>query len=256
MINKVLITGATGKTGSLVVKKLKQLPNEFQVVGLARSLAKVKQIFGSTQGFIEGDILNKTALKLALQGCQYLVILTSAMPKMKSMPQSGQKPEFEFETNGMPEQVDWLGQKNQIDAAKESGVKHIVLVGSMGGTNPHHPLNMLGNGNILLWKRKAEEYLIDSKVDYTIIRAGGLIDQPDSRRELIVGKNDTLLSSPPNGIPTSIPRGDVANVVIQALKQPLARNKAFDVISKPEDDAEAMVTSDWQAFFAQTTEGL
>jgi hypothetical protein len=29
-------------------------------------------------------------------------------------------------------------------------VKHIVLVGSMGGTNPNHPLNSLGNGNILV----------------------------------------------------------------------------------------------------------
>jgi hypothetical protein len=34
--------------------------------------------------------------------------------------------------------------------AKAAGVKHIVLVGSMGGTNPNHPLNSLGNGNILV----------------------------------------------------------------------------------------------------------
>jgi hypothetical protein len=39
--------------------------------------------------------------------------------------------------------------------AKAAGVKHIVLVGSMGGTNPNHPLNSLGNGNILVssWRR-------------------------------------------------------------------------------------------------------
>jgi len=29
-------------------------------------------------------------------------------------------------------------------------VKHIVLVGSMGGTDLNHPLNSLGNGNILV----------------------------------------------------------------------------------------------------------
>lgn len=29
-------------------------------------------------------------------------------------------------------------------------MKQIVLVGSMGGTNPNHPLNSLGNGNILV----------------------------------------------------------------------------------------------------------
>ena len=32
--------------------------------------------------------------------------------------------------------------------AKAAGVKQIVLVGSMGGTNPNHPLNSLSNSNI------------------------------------------------------------------------------------------------------------
>ena len=62
----------------------------------------------------------------------------------------------------------------------------MVLVGSMGGTNPNHPLNKLGNGNILMWKRKAEQYLIDSGIDYTIIRAAGLVDTEGGIRELIV----------------------------------------------------------------------
>jgi len=34
--------------------------------------------------------------------------------------------------------------------AKAAGVKHIVLVGSMGGTDLNNPLNSLGNGNILV----------------------------------------------------------------------------------------------------------
>lgn len=61
-------------------------------------------------------------------------------------------------------QIDWEGQKNQIDAAAAAGskVKHIVVVGSMGSEDPDHMLNKLGNGNILVWKRKAEQYAIDS----------------------------------------------------------------------------------------------
>ena len=59
-------------------------------------------------------------------------------------------------------QVDWLGQKAQIDAAKEAGLQQVVLVSSMGGTDPNHRLNSIGNGNILVWKRKSEQYLIDS----------------------------------------------------------------------------------------------
>lgn len=35
-----------------------------------------------------------------------------------------------------PEVIDWQGQRNQIDAAKAAGVKHVVLVSSMAGTKP------------------------------------------------------------------------------------------------------------------------
>lgn len=58
--------------------------------------------------------------------------------------------------------VDWVGQRTQIDMAKDAGVKHVVVIGSMGGTNENHMLNSIGNGKILIWKRKAEQYLIDS----------------------------------------------------------------------------------------------
>ncbi len=253
---KVLVTGATGRTGSLVVKKLRQISEQFEVVGLARSEDKVKELFSSTEGFFTGSIIDKSTLEAAIKGCDALVILTSAVPKIKAPPKEGERPEFEFEPGGMPEEVDWIGQKNQIDIAKNFGINHIVLVGSMGGTNPNHPLNKIGNGNILIWKRKAEEYLINSGINYTIIRAGGLLDKPGGKRELIVGKNDTLLTNPPNDIPTSIPREDVAELVVQALIESTAKNKAFDVISKPEDDNSAVITQDFSALFEQTTSRL
>ncbi|MFP4297382.1 MAG: SDR family oxidoreductase [Spirulinaceae cyanobacterium] len=248
---KVLVTGATGKTGALVVEKLRRLPEEFEVFGLARSPAKVEERFGSTEGFYFGDIRDRSTLETALEGCEALVILTSAVPQMKTPPQPGQRPEFNFEPGGMPEEVDFQGQVNQIDVAKAAGIKQIVLVGSMGGTNENHPLNRIGDGNILIWKRKAEEYLMQSGIDYTIIRAGGLLDQPGGVRELIVGDNDELLAHPPDDIPTSIPRADVAEVVVQALRQPNSHNTAFDIISRPEDDPKAEVTEDFAALFAQ-----
>ncbi|MFW6295883.1 MAG: SDR family oxidoreductase [Halothece sp.] len=253
---QVLVTGATGRTGSIVLSKLRQQSDEFEAIAFARSQTKAQEMFGSTEGFVFGDIQDQSSLETALQGCDALVILTSAVPKMKAPPKPGERPEFEFESGGTPEEVDYQGQLNQIDAAKAAGVEHIVLVGSMGGTNENHPLNRIANGNILIWKRKAEQYLIDSGIDYTIIHPGGLLDFPGGKRELIVGKNDALLSNPPNGIPTSIPRADVAEVVVQALRESNARNKSFDIISKPEDDPSTVVTSDFAALFAETTSGL
>lgn len=255
-MKRVLVTGATGRTGSLVFKKLRDKPDEFDVIGLARSPNKVKELFGSTEGLVIADIRDKSSLDSALKDCDALVILTSAVPQMVTPPSEGQRPEFEFAPQGLPEEVDWQGQKNQIDAAKQAGVEHIVLVGSMGGTNPNHPLNRIGNANILVWKRKAEQYLIDSGIDYTIIRAGGLLDKQGGVRELLTGKDDELLNNPPNGIPTSIPRADVASVVVKALTEPNARNKAFDMISKPEDAPDAEVTNDFTSLFEQTTTGI
>jgi uncharacterized protein YbjT (DUF2867 family) len=252
----VLVTGATGRTGSLVVQKLRQQPQQFNVRGLARSADKITAQFGSMDGFYLGDICDPESLKPALAGCDALVILTSAVPQMKAPPAPGERPEFTFANGGTPEAVDYQGQINQIEAAKAAGVSHIVLVGSMGGTNDQHPLNSIGNGNILIWKRKAEAYLIDSGLTYTIIRAGGLQDQPGGRRELLVGKDDALLNNPPDGIPTSIPRADVAELVVRSLLEPNAQNKAFDVISKPEDTPGAVVTSEFSQLFSQTTPGL
>ncbi|XP_045833163.1 uncharacterized protein At2g37660, chloroplastic-like [Trifolium pratense] len=246
--NTVLVTGAGGRTGQIVFKKLKEKRDQYIARGLVRSEESKQKIGGADDVFI-GDIKNAESIVPAVQGVDALVILTSAVPQMKPDfdPTKGGRPEFYFDEGAYPEQVDWIGQKNQIDAAKAAGVKHIVLVGSMGGTNPNHPLNSLGNGNILVWKRKAEEYLANSGVPYTIIRPGGLLDKDGGLRELIVGKDDELLGTETK----TIPRADVAEVCVQALNYEETKFKAFDLASKPEGAGEP--TKDFKALFSQIT---
>ncbi|KAI3443028.1 NAD(P)-bd_dom domain-containing protein [Psidium guajava] len=244
----VLVTGAGGRTGQIVYKKLKERPDQFVARGLVRTEESKGKIGGADDVYV-GDIRDTSSIVPAIQGTDYLIILTSAVPKMKPGfdPTKGGRPEFYFEEGAYPEQVDWHGQKNQIDAAKAAGVKQIVLVGSMGGTNPNHPLNSLGNGNILVWKRKAEQYLADSGIPYTIIRAGGLQDKEGGIRELIVGKDDEILETPTK----TIAREDVAEVCIQALLFEESKCKAFDLASKPEDAGPP--TKDFKALFASVT---
>jgi hypothetical protein len=67
-------------------------------------------------------------------------------------------------------QVDWEGQVAQVDAAKASGsVQQVVLVSSAGGCDPNHFLNHIGQGDILNWKRKTEQHLVGSGLNYTIL---------------------------------------------------------------------------------------
>ncbi|PSO51378.1 MAG: NAD(P)-dependent oxidoreductase [Cyanobacteria bacterium SW_9_44_58] len=249
---KVLVTGVTGRTGSIVLQKIRQQDNDWEAFGLARSEQKTQEIFGSKEGFYFGDITDKTTLVPALKNCDALIIVTSSVPQRKAPPQEGERPELTYPPDATPEKIDYQGQMNQIDIAKQTGVNHIILMGSMGGTNENHPLNKIGNGNILIWKRKAEQYLIESGIDYTIIRAGGLLNEPGGKRKLLVGKNDTLLD---RESPT-IPREDVAELIVQALYTPEARNKALDVVSESEEASQGEVTYDFTALFAQTTPGL
>lgn len=49
----------------------------------------------------------------------------------------------------------------------------------MGICDAENRLNKIGGGNILIWKRRAEKYLISRGFpSYTIIHPGGLLDAP------------------------------------------------------------------------------
>eukprot|EP00808_Paulinella_micropora_P007129 g28954.t1 len=251
---KVLVTGASGRTGSIVFRKLLERSDQFEVTASVRSDKSRQKLWeahkdsGKPFTIVQADITQgPTALVEALRGQDALVIVTSAIPKIvySSLAKVilgkviGKKMSPTFYYDESPQQVDWEGQKAQIDAAKWVGtVKHVVLVSSMGGSDVNNFLNTMGNANILLWKRKAEMYLKQSGLTYTIIHPGGLLPEPNSKapspggeRELLVGVDDKLLQGEKQN--HVIPREDVAEVCMLSLTEPAAKNRAFDIASKP-----------------------
>lgn len=242
----VVVAGAGGRTGRIAYKRMKDWPEKFSVRGVVRTLRSKQRIRGSDDVYVV-DVAKFEDLPQPFSGLDALIILTSSIPKLKPNlnPSIGRRSEFYFDEGGYPEQVDWIGQVNQIEAAKANDVQHIVLVSSMGGKYPDHPLNALGEGKILIWKRKAEEYLRDSGVPYTIIRAGLLEDAEGGRRELLTGRDDELLDSTYR----KMPRADLAEVAIQALLVKESQFKTFDLVSKPE--GEGTVTTDFKQLFSQ-----
>lgn len=138
--------------GQIVYKKLKERSDQFLARGLVRTKESKEKIGGEEEVFV-GDIRDLEAIAPAVQGIDALVILTSAVPKMKPGfdPSKGERPEFYFEEGAYPEQVttatacvscgvvctflfgffdsfvfllkvDWIGQKNQIDAGLYSSL--------------------------------------------------------------------------------------------------------------------------------------
>lgn len=75
-----------------------------------------------------------------------------------------------------------------------------------------------------------------------------MINEPEGMRKFVVDKEDRLLKRESS----TIPRGDLAELVVQALIHPQAKNKVFDVICLPQEDATGVVSTDFAALFAQT----
>jgi hypothetical protein len=157
---KVVVSGAGGRTGSLVMKQLLQL-EQYQPVGVVRSeksAAQLRQWGAGSEDVVVADLLEEggaAALAGALAGAAALVICTSAVPKIqkrslvrvllaKLFRREGVRPTFTFKKGQMPEQADWDSQRMQIDAARAAGAAKVVVCGSMGGTDRANFLNTIG----------------------------------------------------------------------------------------------------------------
>jgi uncharacterized protein YbjT (DUF2867 family) len=186
-IKKVVVTGAGGRTGKLVAKKLHERNTTFtDIRAVIRSGGAKDELEKMSVSCFPVDVAagKKEDYAEAFREADALIIATSAVPKLNvwSLPKvfwarltggPSVMPDFDWRAGQTPEKVDWEGQKAQIDAAVSASVKHVVLLSSMGGTQDGkegrtmNMLNKLGNGDILLWKRKAEQYLIASGISYT-----------------------------------------------------------------------------------------
>eukprot|EP00741_Cyanophora_paradoxa_P016272 tig00020911_g15711.t1 len=231
----VAVTGATGRTGKLVVQRL--LKDGKLVHAFVRNAEKAAQDLPA-QGVraFSGNLADaapeknpaalRGALDAAFAGCKALVICSSAMPVVTFAP-GAERPTATFAEGLWPETVDFHGQVAQIEAARAAGVEHVVIISSMGMSDPNHMLNKMGpDGNILKWKKKAEDHLRASGLKYTVIRPGGLLDEPAGQKQLLVGNDDIAGAGRP-----SVPRADVAEMAVRSLRAAGAANRTFDLFT-------------------------
>ena len=203
----VLVVGATGGTGREVVKQA--LARGLQVRALVRDEAKARVQLGDAVQYVVGDVRTGAGVESAVKGADYVVSALGS--NVRNDPEN------------TPERVDYGGVKALAEASASSKVKHFVLVSSMGATHTDHPLNRMF-GNILVWKKKGEDALRSSGVPYTIVRPGGLLDAPGGAAGVKVFQGDDLRNQ------GRIPRADVATVCLEALGNPAARSKTFELI--------------------------
>ncbi|MEH1999405.1 MAG: NAD(P)H-binding protein [Nostoc sp.] len=204
---KAFVAGATGETGRRIMQEL--IARNIPVRALVRDIEKAKGILSPEAELVVGDVLQPESLTAALGDSTVLLVATGAKPS--------------FDPTG-PYKVDFEGTKNLVDAAKAKGIQHFILVSSLCTSRLFHPLNLFWL--ILLWKKQAEEYIQKSGLTYTIVRPGGLKNQ-DNPDPIVMQSADTLFDG-------SIPRQKVAQVAVEALFEPDARNKIVEIVAKPE----------------------
>jgi nucleoside-diphosphate-sugar epimerase len=156
---------------------------------------------------VVGDALNLTDVTNAMNGQISAIVST-----IGGMPQDGQR-------------ADFLGNKQLIDAAVKNGVSRFILVSSIGAGDTKDAIPATAYAAlapVLADKEKAEQYLIESGLNYTIVRPGGLKSEPATGNGILT--LDTHVAG-------SITRSAVATLVCSCLASEAAQNRvlsAFD----------------------------
>jgi uncharacterized protein YbjT (DUF2867 family) len=218
MVNNILVAGGTGRTGQIIVRDL--IAHGYHPHLLVRDRDKATALFGEDVTLHQGDVRDFSTLLEPLAGVEVLIsAIGSCSPVGKNC----------------PKRVDYEGVANLVRAAQIQGVGHFILISSIAVTQPEHPLNRFGK--ILDWKRKGEETLQHSGLNYTIVRPGGLTDTPRGNCALIFSQGDQVLGT--------LSREDLAQICLQVLHGPTPSHVTFEAIEACKKQA-----TDWSELFA------
>lgn len=194
---KILILGATGPTGRLIVENA--IKQGHQVVALVRSMSKAAGIAGAE--LFEGDARDETALTRAIAGCDAVISsLGTPMSPFREVTLLSKA------TNAL------------VSVMKRQGVDRLVCITGMGaGDSRGHggflydrvfqPLML---GKVYKDKDRQEAVVKASSLNWTIVRPTVLNDKPP-RGEI---RAMTDLSGIHGG---AISRADVAEFVVRQL---------------------------------------
>jgi uncharacterized protein YbjT (DUF2867 family) len=144
---KILLVGATGRTGRLTAAAL--LQRDFQVRALVRDPQTAATVIPSVE-LIEGRLQSQAAIDAAVVDVWAVVFVAAAVGSIDSHPID----------------VDFRGVKHVASALKASGGRHFILLSSAGVTQAEHPHNGTFH-QVLKYKLKGEDALRASGLDYT-----------------------------------------------------------------------------------------
>lgn len=210
---KVLVIGANGQIGQKVVRLL-HANEQYTVRAMVRKeeqLEKLKNenieaVYASLEGTVK-------ELEAAMKGCDAVVFTAGSGGSTGS---------------DKTLLIDLDGAAKSIEAAENVGVNRFIMVSAL---QAHHRENW--NENLKPYyvaKHYADKILEASSLDYTIIRPGGLTNDAGT------GKVDVAT----NLTRGTIPREDVAKVVVTSLTEEGTYKKSFDLLAGDKNIEQAL----------------
>ncbi|CAL5198689.1 unnamed protein product [Lathyrus oleraceus] len=218
---KIFVAGATGSTGKRIVQQL--LAKGFAVKAGVRDLDKAKTTLSSTNPslqFVKVDVTDGSDKLAEAIGDDTEAVVCA----------TGFRPGWDLLA---PWKVDNFGTVNLVEACRKVNVNRFILISSilvngaaMGQLlNPAYIfLNVFGL--TLVAKLQAENHIRKSGINYTIIRPGGLKNDPPTGN-IVMEPEDTLYEG-------SISRDQVAEVAVESLAYPESSYKVVEIVARPD----------------------
>ncbi len=209
---EVAIAGGHGKIALLLGKRLSDEGNA--VFGLIRDPAQEADLRAAGVEPVLGDLEGDGDVAAAVSGADAVVFAAGAGPG------SGAE---------RKRSMDLGGAVKLVEAARAEGVERYLMVSAMGAGSPPPEGDGDVFGEYLRAKADADRAVQESGLRFTIVRPGGLTDDPGTGR---VEVGESLERG-------GIPRADVAAVLHACLEIPATVGKTFELIAggRPIDEA-------------------
>ncbi|WP_339324389.1 SDR family oxidoreductase [Paenibacillus sp. FSL W8-0194] len=197
---KIIVTGATGQLGGLVIQHLlKKVPTN-QIVAVARNLEKASALAEFGIEVRQGDYNNPESLHNAFVDGTKLLFISSS------------------ETDD-PLRV--VQHANVVKAARDAGIKQIAYTGfAFAEDNPFALVHM------------ATEYAIrTTNIPYTFLRNGGYTEffvNPSLKANV---ENGAIITNANKGKVNSVSRSDLALAAATVLTEDGHENKEYNLVS-------------------------
>jgi len=207
--SKILVVGGTGRIGSEIVKVLSE--NQFDVTVMSRSKTSRVSLEEFPVHYVTGDVLIEDHVADVFNKQNYDVVI-NAIAKV--------------DDDKNPHAI---GQENLNRWSKKTGVSHFILIGSVGAGSEQS--NLVTDRAWSMWKdilqQKgiAEKSLMNSGINYTVIRTGIIIyDDTPATGNAVLSNNEDIV-----GLVT---RKDLARLTVDCIMKSRCKNKVFHALDE------------------------